>query len=94
MPSISRINGQLKCLAGEIEIIINSLPNYTVEEVGVMATVLERLTRAQKALVETQVAIFIEATESDLDMPVLPLFVEDRDSDPEGWGEDGEPETE
>ncbi len=83
MSSISAINGQLKRLTSEIGIITESLPVYTVEQVGVMAPALESLCRAQKLLVETQIAIFIEATESDLDMPTLPLFCEERTDDDE-----------
>ncbi len=62
-----------------------------------MSRIIERLALAQKTLIHTQIAIFVEATESDLDMPVLPLFCEEQrkgsgepepaDED-EGWGAD------
>lgn len=86
MPNISRINKQLEMVASRIENFLSiDQDTVRVDLEERISVVLERLTKAQKALVETQVLIFIEATESDLDMPVLPLFVEERDSN-EGWG--------
>lgn len=51
---------------------------------------LADLCKAQESLARTQVMIFVEATESDLDMPTLPLFCEDEGSEED---EDGEEES-
>jgi len=93
MPSISRINAQLEKIAEVIDTLTTKALVYRGEEAERIAATLGHYARVQKALLESQVLLFIEATESDLDMPVLPLFVEDRGSDPEGEPEeeDGEP---
>jgi len=85
MPSISRINAQLEGLGKALDNLIHKLGSCNREAMESLALSVERLARAQKALLESQVLIFIEATESDLDMPTLPLFVEEREpEEPEG----------
>lgn len=86
MPSISAINEQLKKVNNEIHAMFLYMDGLPVDAYETAARAVRSLCQAQRSLVETQVAIFIEATEAGLDMPTLPLFVEERED------EDGEPE--
>jgi len=65
-----------------MEYLAGKLGYRKAEEAEQTALIIERLARAQKSLIETQAIIFVECTESDLDMPTLPLFVEERNEDP------------
>lgn len=69
MANISKINEQLKLLSEEIERHMSD-PEH-----------LERLCRAQECLVKTQLHIWVELVEAEVDIPTLPLFIEERESD-------------
>lgn len=84
MPNIDRINEQLLRIAHEINSNTLTFGALNLEKAELRAKTIESLCKAQRVLVETQIMIFVECTESDIDMPTLPLFVEERDESNSG----------
>jgi hypothetical protein len=95
MSSISKINEQLISVEGAISKIQKHIdPTFIgIDRIAKYSSTLADLCKAQEALIRTQAIIFVELTESEIDIPVLPLFCEERDSEEGEDEEEGEEES-